>query len=228
MPRPQIWFLLRAGVLVLTALVAWWIFLLDPLLDWMRVSGDFTLAVLPGAAAGQHVTIKPDGNWLLQLPVPSAAANRADLQRLASGGSAAPRKVRSFKMEVSRIQVALYTLPLPVFLALMFTAGLPLREMARSIALGCGIVALVMPLALTVWGVTTIREYFQIDSAPAIQFLRNGAAYLNNEVLPYLLPLLLAIGLNRELRAQIFSFVPAEGPATQTGKRRRAAKRRTR
>ncbi len=223
---PQLRFLLRATGLLLVALFAWWIFLLDPLLAWTRATGSIALDLLPGSASGDHVTVKPDGNWLLQLPVPTEALSRPDLRQLAgSGGS---RGVRSFKMEVSRGQVALYTVAVPIFLALMFSVIMPFKEMLRALGTGCGILLLLMPVALTLWGLSTIRAYFHIASSPGVQFLWSSAGYLNSEVLPYLVPLFLAVWLNRALRTQIFSLVPAGPPAPASPAVRRDKKKRRR
>jgi len=224
--RPQLRFLLRATGLLLVALFAWWILLLDPLLVWMRLSGSLTLSLLPGAASGRHVDVKPDGNWLLRLPVPSAALDRPDLRQLASQ----TRGPRSFKMEVSRGQVALYTVAVPIFLALMLSVRLPVKDLLRSLAIGLGVLLLLMPMVLTLWGLSTIRAYFQIAGSPAVQFLWNSAGYLNSEVFPYLVPLFLSIWLNRALRAQIFALAPAAAPtpAVEPSAAPRARKRRAR
>jgi hypothetical protein len=219
---PQLRFLLRACALLIVLLVAWWIFLLEPILGWVRVSGDLLLGILPGAAEGTHVTVKPDGNWMLRLPVPAAAAAREDLQQLAGGGQL-KKKVRSFQMETSRNKIALFTVAVPLFLALMFTVGMPWKDLARGLAYGCGILAVLMPVELAVHGMATIRAFFHIASTPLVGFLWGSAGYLNTEVLPYLAPLFLAVWLNRELRAQVFSWVPvspdpAEAPARREKK----------
>ena len=226
--RPQLAFLVRATVLLVVSLALWWMFLVDPLLTWTRLSGRVVLSLVPGAASGQKVTVRPDDIWLLQLPVPAEAQNRADLQQLAGG--AQPHRVRSFKMTTSRGQVALYTVAVPIFLALMFCVGMPVKEFLRSLAIGCGILLLLMPIDLAIYGMTTIRDYFHIQPSPAVGFLWSAAGYMNSEVFPYLVPLFLALWLNRPMRQQIFSWVPAgvsrETPAAEQAKPQKKKRRR--
>lgn len=219
----QLRFLLRACALLIGMLMVWWIFFLDPILSWVRGSGDFLLGVLPGAAEGSHIAVNPDGNWMLRLPVPAAAAQRADLQQMAGGGQ--PQKVRSFKIQTSRSKVALFTVSLPLFLALVFTVRMPGRQLIRALAWGIGILAGLMPFQLAMYGMATIRSYFHIASSPAVEFLWGSAGYLNTEVLPYLAPLFLALWLNQELRTQVFSWVPAPAQRQEAPRTRREKKR---
>jgi hypothetical protein len=212
--RPQLRFLLRACGLLIVMLVLWWFLLLDPLLGWVRISGDFVLGVLPGAADGTHITVKPDGNWMLRVPLPAAASSRGDL-----------KKVRSIQMETLRDKVALFTVALPLYWAFVLAA--PGKSLWRALLYGSAIIAAIMPLAVAIHAVAAIRTYFHISSTPAVAFLWETAGYLNTEVLPYMVPLFLSLWLNRELRAQIFSFMPAE-PRRDSQLTRREKKRQRR
>lgn len=223
--RPQYRFLLRACGLLAGMFLVWWIFLLDPLLGWVRYSGDIVLGWAPGAAEGQHIDIKPDGNWMLRLPVPEAAAGRADLQRMAGGGTpgAQPGKIRSFKLEISRTRVAMFTVALPLFWALMLAA--PCKGRLRMMAYGSAGIAATMPFTLTLDGMEAIRTYFHIQSTPLSGFLWTAAGYLNSEVMPYAMPVFLGLWLNGELRTQVFAWAPAaearpEGPPTRRERKR--------
>ncbi len=222
---PQLRFLLRAFGLLIGMLLLWWFLLLDPLLGWVHQSGDFVLGWMPGAAEGPHAIVKPDGNWMLRLPVPEAAAGREDLQRLAGGGSpgAQPAKVRSFRLEITRTRVALFTVAMPLFWALMLAA--PGKRMLRMMAYGSAGIAAAMPFTLALDGMESIRTYFHIQSTPFFAFLWTAAGYMNSEVLPYAMPIFLGLWLNRELRAQVFAWVPAgeprpEGPPTRRERKR--------
>lgn len=226
--RPQFRFLLRACGILTGMFLVWWILLVDPLLVWVRYSGDLVLGWAPGAAEGEHITIKPDGNWMLRLPVPAAAAGRADLQQIAGAGSpgAQPKKVRSFKLEISRGKVALFTVALPLYWALMLAA--PGKKRLRMLAYGSAGIAVAMPFTLTLDGMGAIRLYFHIQSTPFTGFLWTAAGYLNSQVLPYAAPLFLALWLNPELRAQVFAWVPAAEPLPEGPPTRRERKRRRR
>jgi hypothetical protein len=226
--RPQYRFLLRALGLLIGMFLLWWILLLDPLLVWVRHSGDFVLGWAPGAAEGPHVIVNPDGSWMLRLPVPAAAAERADLQRIAGGGApnAQPKKVRSFKLGISRNRVAMFTVALPLYWALML--AVPGKKLLRMLAYGSAGIAAAMPFTLTLDGMITIRTYFHIQSTPLFGFLWNAVGYLNSEVLPYATPLFLGLWLNRELRTQVFAWVPAAEPAPEAPATRRERKRQRR
>jgi hypothetical protein len=225
--RPQFRFLLRAGGLLVGTFLLWWFILLDPLLGWVRISGNVVLGWLPGATNGTHITVLSDESWMVQVPVPAAAATRADLQMLAGGGSpgAQPRKVRSFKFQTSRAKVALFTVALPLFWALML--AVPCKRLPLMVAYGSAAIAAMMPFTVTLYAMTTIRVYFHIESTAWAGFLWSSAGYVNGEVLPYATSLFLGLWLNRELRAQVFSWVPAAEPCPDAaatpheGKRRR-------
>jgi len=225
---PQFRFLLRALGLLMGMLLVWWVFLLDPLLGWVRASGDFVLGWAPGAVEGPHIGVNPDGNWTLRLPVPEAAGGRADLQQMAGGGApgAPPRRVRSFKMETSRGKVAMFTVGLPLFWALMLAAAG--KKPWRMLAWGSAGIAALMPFAVALNGMWTIRTFFHIESGPWVGFLWSVAGYVNAEVLPFATPLFLGLWLNPGLRTQVFSWMPvveaapADGPpARRQSKRRR-------
>lgn len=160
--------------------------------------------------------------------MPAAAAAREDLQRLAGGGSpgAQPKKVRSFKFETSRAKVALFTVALPLYWALML--AVPCSRLLRMLAYGSAAIAAMMPFTVTLYAMTTIRAYFHIQSAPWAGFLWSSAGYVNGEVLPYATSLFLGLWLNRELRAQIFSWVPAAESLPETTSAPRDKKRRRR
>jgi hypothetical protein len=226
--RPQFRFLLRACGLLIGMLLLWWIFLLDPLLAWVRASGDFVLGWAPGAVEGPHITLTPEGNWMLRLPVPAAAEARTDLQRIAGGGApnAQPKKVRSFKMETSRTKVALFTVALPLFWAVMLAA--PGKKLPRMMAYGSAGIAAAMPFTVTLYAMWTIRTYFHIESTPLTGFLWSVAGYVNGEVLPYATPLFLGLWLNPALRTQVFSWAPAAEPAPDGPPTRRERKRQRR
>ena len=162
---------------------------------------------------------------MLRVPVPAAAASRADLQQLAGGGSpdAQPKRIHSFQMEISRNTAALFTVALPLYWAFVLAA--PGKKLVRILGYGSGAILAVMPFALTLNAMATVRSYFHISSTPWTGFLWSSAGYLNTEVIPYALPLFLALWLNPELRARIFAFIPAtesreDGQLTRREKRR--------
>jgi hypothetical protein len=117
----------------------------------------------------------------------------------------------------------MFTVALPLYWALMF--AVPGKKLLRMVLYGSAGIAAAMPFTLTLDGMEMIRTYFRIQSTPFAGFLWSAAGYLNSEVLPYATPLFLALWLNRELRTQVFSWVPAadappEGPQTRRERKR--------
>jgi hypothetical protein len=106
--------------------------------------------------------------------------------------------------------------------------ALPCRNLLRMVAYGSAAILALMPFTVTVYAMTTIREYFHIESTPFTGFLWSSAGYLNGEVLPYATPLFLGLWLNRELRAQVFSWMPAAEPRQDGPLTRRERKRQRR
>lgn len=181
--RPQLRFAARATLLLIGMLALWWVFLRAPLLDWVQLSSGLLLHSIPGIHAPTGITVEADGNWTLQLPAPGTAYRSA---RIVVGGPV----------------VTMYTVNLPLYWALLF-AGPWSWRLWRSFVLGSGLLLLVPPFSLLAYGAHLLMLNVYPHTPPAAAMLIAFVDYLGNSVLPYILPLLLALALQSDLRALV-------------------------
>jgi hypothetical protein len=81
-PRsPQFRFLGHALLWFTVALAIWWMLLLNPMLSALRSFSELFLRFLPGGGVAQ-ITIQPDGNWLLRMPLPEAIGKLDSTQKI--------------------------------------------------------------------------------------------------------------------------------------------------
>ena len=122
--NPLVQFLLRALGWLAFALALWWMVMLDPLLGGLRIATETVLRLLPGDSTAAHASIGPDGDWMMQLPVPPAIGRLDATQRIFGRVSkdAPLMKVRSLKIPIARKYPILFTVSLPFFWALWVAA----------------------------------------------------------------------------------------------------------
>ena len=203
---PQFRFLLRGSSLLLVMLALWWLVLLHPLLAGMRLSTDLVLRLLPGGSSAAGVAVNSDGGWIVQVPIPASFAKQDQVQRTFGRAPGAPLvKVRSFKLAIAERIPTFFTLSFPLFLALALAAP-PARRLWRIMAGGTALLALLALLSLLFYAAFTIETNLKLVTSYLPAILWGAAEYLNINVVPYLAPLLMALWLHAELRAQIFSW----------------------
>jgi len=203
---PQLRFLLRGSLLVVVMLTAWWMLLLDPLLSALRVSTGLALHLLPGNGSTAHVSNDPFGNWILQVPQPGFV-QRSDAVQKMFDPAVRPVRLPSLKLAVARDVPVLFSLVFPLFWAAAL-AGPFSRRTWKILLAGTGLVYLISIGCVILYSVYMIdRNLGYTTGAPNV--VLNFFEYLNMYVVPYAAPLLIALALNADLRAQIFSWDPA-------------------
>ncbi len=211
--RPEARFLLRGSVLLVCLLILWRFLLLTPLEYLLR------------CAAGEFLTIQvtPVGDWTLRVPLNRtipAAAGRPALQR-----------IHSIDFDIPQSDIHSFTFSLPVLWAIVLaTPGW--RRNLRRLAAGTLLMALLELVMLLVFvHISALNAAAQLESSKdaAGSWARQFGGYLVVNALPFILPLAVAIWVDRELRAQILGW-GAEGAApaapAMPGRGKRQARRR--
>jgi len=210
---PQFRFLLRASALLLLMLTLWWWLLLTPLLAGLRLSTILALRLLPGGAISSGITVAPNTDWIVQVPIPpSIAAKDAVQQTFGRAPGAPPVKVRSFKIVIARQIPTFFTLSLPLFWALALAAPRGPRFW-HSLVIGTALLSALAMFSLLTYTAYSIGTNMRLIAGGLSATLWAAAEYLNVNVAPYVAPLLIALWLYNELRSEIFSAGPVPGPA---------------
>ena len=223
---PQLRFLLRGSALLLAMLAVWWWLLLSPMLAGLRLSTGAILWLLPGGRAASGVTVEPNGDWMLRVPIPQSVANLEAVQRAYGRAPGAPRVlVRSIKLAIADRLPTFFTLGFPLFWALVLAAGRTPR-LWRAVGIGTALLALVAQLSLLLYTAYSIQANLHLVTSPLAVALWNGAEYLNVNVAPYVAPIVIAPWLHTALRAQIFAWggvpaAPVPAPSVEADKPRR-------
>ena len=222
---PQLRFLLRGSTLLLLLLALWWFVLLQPLLSGLRLFTELALHLVPGSSSVASVIVAPNTDWLLRVPIPESLAKQEAVQKAFGRAPGAPLvQVHSFKLAIAERTPTFFTLSFPLFWALIL-AGPWSRSLWRAAAVGSALLALLAVLSLLLYTAYTIQTSLKLASSSLAVGLWGAVEYLNVNVVSYLAPLLIAVWLQKELRAQIFSWevpvAPAPASPVETDKSRR-------
>ena len=220
---PQARFLLRGSGLFIVLLAVWWWLLLSPLLAGLRLSTRAVLWLAPGGGSASGVTVQPNGDWLLRIPLPGFLARQDAVQRAYGRAPGAPPvNVRSFRLTIGERIPTFFTLGFPLFWALVLAAPRS-RQLWRVLALGTGLLAVLAQLSLLFYAAFSIETNLHLVTSATGSAIWSAFEYLNVNVAPYVAPVLLAAWLHTELRAQIFSWgaEPEPAPVVQEEKSRR-------
>lgn len=211
---PQLRFLLRGSALFLVMLVLWWWLFLTPMLAGLRFSTGAVLWLLPGGRSASGVLVEPNGDWMLRVPIPELLSRLDAVQRAYGRAPGSPPvTVRSFKLAIADRIPTFFTLSFPLFWALVLAAPRS-RRLWRAMAVGTSLLALLSLLSLLLYAAYSIETTLRLATSGVAGTIWNALEYLNVNVAPYLVPLLLAPWLHTGLRAQIFSWNGAPEPAT--------------
>lgn len=181
---PQTRFLLRASLFFAGLLVVWWFVLLQPLLAWTRISTDLILNALPGAGLQTGVIVKADGVWALLAPVTLNG------------------QVRNVRLEAPQRLPTQLTIGAPLLWAILLAAPRS-RSTWRALLIGTAVVLLLPPIGLLAYAAHVAKIYLYPTVHPVAGYFLGAADYVASTVAPYVGPVLLAMGLNTELRALI-------------------------
>jgi hypothetical protein len=118
-----------------------------------------------------------------------------------------PVRLPSLKLAVARDVPVLFSLVFPLFWAAALAAPFSRRTWKILLA-GTALVYLISVGGIILYSVYMIDRNLGYTTGAANTVL-NFFEYLNMYVVPYAAPLLIALALNSDLRAQIFSSDPA-------------------
>jgi hypothetical protein len=181
---PQLSFLLRGSGLLIGLLTIWWFVLLDPMLYGLRMA----------ASVFVGVEERSSGDWRL----------RVALDATIPGTDQHPQsqKIGSIDFDMSRSDAIAFTFSLPVFWAIVLAAPGPILRRLRPLLLGTVVMASIEVLLLLgfaqVAAHNVLAQSYGIESA-AGAWGRRLCEYLVVNVLPYVLPFVVAVCTDRQL-----------------------------
>jgi hypothetical protein len=187
-------FLLRAVAFLALMLALWWMVLLDPLLEGLRVSAE---AVIPGS----HVAIGADRNWTFRVPAPAALVEQLRAQKMI--GDTAGVQYRFIRLMAPGRYPILFTVSLPLYWAILLAAP-GQRRLMRMVA-GSAMLAVIALLSIAVYALQLAGGAMQLTSSGVSKAMVESATYLAEGVVPYLAPVLTALWLNPELRGMVLA-----------------------
>jgi hypothetical protein len=221
-------FLLRGLVLFPAMLALWWLLLLNPLLDMLRVSAELALRALPRAGALTRITEETGGDWAIRMPLPNPL--EAAARQMFGSSQTRQVKTRFLTLRLPRQLFIRFTMAMPLFWAIVLAAPLSWRT-ARAMAAGTALLAVLALVSSALYVAHTLQQQMPLVSSRAGVFLLDFSHYLNTDALPYVAAIVLALWLHADLRAQVFFRRPA-GPAqlenSPSGGRTEAAEGRVR
>ena len=229
--RPQFRFLLRASLLLIAMLVLWGAVLLDPLRAALRLFTVAAIWLIPGDASVIEAAIQPNGDWSLRLPMPAAIARLEPIQQMFGRTSTfgptsknlAPINVRSLKLVIEGKYPVLFTAGLPFYWALILASGWTWRR-GRVLLRGSGVLFVIAAASLVFYVIrTAIKNTHLINGGP-IGFLLDSGEYFAINLVPYVAPLLLALYLDVDLRALVFSRPAGDSLPAPPGPARKKAR----
>ena len=195
--RPQTRFLLRGSALVIGFLTLWWFVLLNPLLYALEGMGGVFGRLVFGGKSGELIRENPGGDWTFHVPlemtIPASPVQVA-------------QQVHSIDFDMPRADIIAFTFSLPVFWAIVLAAP-GLRRNLRPLATGTAIMV-GAELVLLLWfaEISARKSAAQLVGQPADTWLLRFGEYLAVTVIPYAIPFVVALGVHRELRWQIFQW----------------------
>ena len=215
--KPQVRFLLRGSALLIVMLALWWLALRPPMLFLLRVSESVALRLVSNTDSTDPITVDSSGDWNFRIPVEDTPR-----ETVRKDG---PAKFQSIEFTLPRADVVLFTFSVPVYWAIVLAAPMG-RSGIRALLWGTALVSLVEVLSLLVQVeifAYTVEAQLHVGADGLATWSREFGTRLVVGVIPFAAPVLAAVALHRDLRAQIFSW-GASPPAIVKPAKTRPAK----
>jgi hypothetical protein len=195
--KPQTRFLLRGSALLIGLLTLWWFVLLNPMVAVLEGAGGVLGGLVFGAKSGELINESPSGGWTFRVPL--------EMTVPASPEQPVAQQVHSIDFDIPRGDVIAFTFSIPVFWAIALAAP-GLRRNLGPLGVGTLVMAGVELLLLLLFAkIAAYKAGAQLVPVSAIfAWMLHVGEYLTVSVLPYALPFVVALAVNRELRGQIF------------------------
>ncbi|HLH41043.1 MAG TPA: hypothetical protein VKX39_17970 [Bryobacteraceae bacterium] len=178
---------------MIAMLAFWWLALRPPLLFLLRGVEPFALMLASGG--GASIAVEDSGDWSFRVPVEDVHQQDGKLV-----------KVHSVEFTIPLEDVTLFTFSWPVFWAVMMAAP-DLKANGRALLAGTAILAVVEPILLLMFVQIDTRavlaQWHPENKTGLAAWLREYGTYLNNNVMPFLAPIALAVALHPGLRSLI-------------------------
>ncbi len=185
---------------MIAMLAIWWLWLRPPLLFLLRGVEPFALMLANGGEAS--ITAGDSGDWNFRVPVEDV--HRQDGKLV---------KIHSVEFTIPLEDVTLFTFSWPVFWAVMIAAP-GLKANWRALLAGTALLAVIEPVLLLIFVQIDTRavltQWHPENRAGLAAWLREYGTYLNNNVMPFLTPIALAVALHPRLRSLIAASRPGE------------------
>jgi len=206
---PQVRFASRSAVLSIATVLVWYFALLTPMLTALRPPVEWLWNIALGTSPELPIKVAPDGGWSAPVPLPGGQLPPWIAQYIPPG-AANPRAV-SIGVKITRQSLSFFTLPLPLFWAIVLAAPGG-RRAWREMALGSLALALLAPLLCTV-DLGCLAAPYLWKPGSRVGLLFETGWYLPILVAPYLAPLAVALALLPKLRALVFPWEEGRGSA---------------
>ena len=182
--KPHVRFLLRGSALLAGMLAFWWLALQPPLLSLLNACEAVVLR--------EPVAVDDSGDWNFRVTVDDSAVTG---------------KFNSIEFTIPRPDVVLFTFSLPVYWAIVLAAGWG-KATIRALLWGTAVVLLIEVLSLfTQVKIFAYASLAQLHSLPGgwEVWMREFGTRMITGVIPFAAPMLIAVGLHRGLRSQVFT-----------------------
>jgi hypothetical protein len=135
----------------------------------------------------------------------------------------APIRVRSLKLVIEGKYPVLFMAGLPFYWALILASGWTWRR-GRALLRGSGVLFVIAAASLLFYVIRTAIKNTHLIAGGPVGFLLDSGEYFAVDVVPYLAPLLLALYLDVDLRALVFTRQADDSRSAPPGTARQRAR----
>jgi len=192
--------LLRGSVLLVSFLLIWWFFLVNPLLSFLRGAVEVSGSVFYGGAARELVSETPSGDWSFRVPM--------EIVLPPSPQQPTGAVVHSIDFDMPRSDVTAFPFSLPVFWAIVLAAPGIRRALWPWIqgSMLVTILEIVLVVCFVEISAHKVAAQWYPPQGETASWLLRFSEYMVVNVIPYAAPFLIAIALHRELRWQMLRW----------------------